>query len=47
MKNKEILNLNIQIMINRNLYKKEIIDEDTFMRVNEILLKKLSMIKKG
>ena len=37
--------LNIEIIINQNLYKKNIIDEKTFLYVNEILLKKCEEYK--
>lgn len=42
MKVNKITELQIEIIINRNLYKKGIIDEQTFSIVNEILLKKLN-----
>ena len=32
--------LNIEIIINQNLYQKKIIDEKTFLTVNEKLLKR-------
>ncbi len=31
---------NIEIIINRKLYERKIIDENTFVKVNDILLKK-------
>ncbi len=42
--NKEIFYLKIKIIINQNLYKKDCIDEDTFSKVNDILLKKLNVL---
>lgn len=45
MTNEEIFNINIQIIINRNLYKKNIIDENTFIRIEEILLKKIKELQ--
>lgn len=40
--NNNLFYLNIEIIINQNLYKKNVIDEKTFMVVNEKLLKKLN-----
>ena len=37
--------LNIEIIINQNLYKKNVIDENTFLYVNERLLKKCEEYK--
>jgi len=42
--NEEILDINIEIIINRNLFKKNIIDENTYCKANEKLLKKLAEI---
>ena len=41
----EIFRINIEIIINRNLCNKNVIDENTFMKVNEILLKKLNELQ--
>ena len=43
MKLNTITELQLQLIINNNLYKKNIIDENTFSKANERLLK---MIKK-
>ena len=43
--NNYLFYLNIEIIINQNLYKKNIIDEKTFLYVNERLLKKCEEIK--
>ena len=43
--NNEIFKLNIEIIINNSLYKKKIIDENTFIKANEILLKKLKELQ--
>lgn len=42
--NEEIFYLQIKIIINQNLYKKKCIDEDTFSKVNDILLKKIKTL---
>lgn len=42
--NNEIFNLQVKIIINQNLYKKNCIDENTFLKVNDILLKKLKLL---
>lgn len=39
MKFNKITEIQIQILINNNLYKKEIIDEETYSIVNEKLLR--------
>lgn len=39
-----IFEVQMKIIINENLYKKEIIDEYTFSKVNDILLKELTKI---
>ena len=41
----EIFKTNIKIIINKNLYKKNIIDESTYIKVNDMLLKKLKALK--
>ena len=41
MKTNEITIVQLQLIINNNLYKKNIIDENTFSLVNEKLLKLL------
>ena len=33
--------INIEIIINRKLYERKVIDEDTFTIVNDVLLRKL------
>ena len=43
--NNYLFYLNIEIIINRNLYKKNIIDEKTYFYVNEKLLQKLKEAK--
>lgn len=43
--NNEIFNINVQIIINRSLFKKGIIDNETYIIVNEKLLKHLKEIK--
>ena len=43
--NNEIFNINIKIVINRSLFKKGIIDNETYVIVNEKLLKQLKEIK--
>ncbi len=42
--NDKIFKINIKIIINKNLYKRNIIDENTFIKVNEILLKELKCL---
>ena len=42
--NDKIFKINIEIIINKNLYKRNIIDENTFIKVNEILLKELKCL---
>ena len=42
--NEEKLKINIEIIINNSLYKKELIDKETYTRVNESLLRKLNRI---
>lgn len=42
--NTKIFKLKIQIMINNSLYNKKIIDEKTYIDINEILLKELNHI---
>ncbi len=44
MYNKKRFQLELEILINNDLYKKNIIDESTFIQVNEILLKKLKCL---
>ena len=44
MKVSEITEVQLQLIINNNLYKKKIIDEYTFSKVNEKLLKKLKIL---
>ncbi len=43
--NNEIFNINVEIIINRKLYERKIIDENTFTLVQEILLKKLNKLQ--
>ena len=43
--NNYLFYLNIEIIINQNLYKKNLIDEKTFLCVNEKLLKKCEEYK--
>ena len=40
-----ITKLQLQIIINNNLYKKNIIDENTFTKANERLLKMIKSIQ--
>ena len=40
----DIFKINIEIIVNNCLYNKELIDKSTYIKVNEILLKKLNMI---
>ena len=41
MKTSIITEIQFEILINKNLYQKKIIDEDTYLEVNEKLLKLL------
>lgn len=41
----KIFQVELQIIINKNLYKKKIIDENTFVNANNLLLNKLKLIK--
>ena len=43
--NNKTFEINIKVIINRNLYKKNIIDENTFIKAQEQLLKKLKELK--
>lgn len=45
MKLNSIAELQLQIIINNNLYKKHIIDENTFSKVNERLLKMIKALQ--
>ena len=45
MKKENIFNINLQIIINRKLYSNNIIDEGTFLLVQEKLLKRLHNLK--
>ncbi len=45
MKVNAITKLQLQIIINNNLYKKNIIDENTFTKANERLLKMIKSIQ--
>lgn len=45
MKLNKIFELQLQLIINNNLYKKNAIDENTFSKANEKLLKTLKTIK--
>ena len=40
-----ITELQLQIIINNNLYKRNVIDEDTFTKANEKLLKMIRKLK--
>lgn len=40
-----ITQLQLQLIINNNLYKKNVIDESTFSKANEKLLKMLKKLK--
>jgi len=42
--NQEIFHLQIKIIINQNLYHKNCIDEATFSKVNDLLLKRLKVL---
>ena len=41
----EIIEIRIKILINNNLYKKKVIDEEIYSKVNEKLLKLLNNTK--
>lgn len=41
----KITEVQIQLIINNNLYKKNIIDENTFSQANERLLRMLKVLK--
>ena len=43
----KITEVQIKIIINTSLYKKKIIDEQTFSLVNEMLLKKLRCLQEA
>ena len=45
MKLNKITELQMQLIINNNLYQKNIIDENTFVKVNEKLLKMISTLR--
>ena len=45
MKLNKITELQLQLIINNNLYKKNIIDENTFSKANERLLKMIKTLK--
>ncbi len=45
MKINKITEVQMQIIINNNLYKKNIIDENTFSKANEKLLKMLKVLQ--
>ena len=42
--NEKIFIIELKIIINNNLYKKNIIDEKTFSKVNDLLLHKLKLL---
>ena len=42
--NEKIFTIEIKIIINNNLYKKNIIDEKTYSKVNDLLLHKLKLL---
>ena len=44
-KSKEQINYEIELFLNENLYKKKIITEDIYKKVNERLLKLIEMCK--
>lgn len=44
MENNRVFLTQIKIIINNSLYKKNIIDEDSFIKVNEILLSELKKL---
>lgn len=41
----KVTELQLQVIINNNLYKKNIIDENTFLKVNERLLKMIKALQ--
>lgn len=41
-----ITKIQLQIIINKNLYNRKTIDENTFIKANERLLKTLNVLKK-
>ena len=43
--NNKIFEVQIQIIINNNLYRKNLIDENTFSKVNDKLLKNLKVLQ--
>lgn len=45
MKLNTITELQLQLIINKNLYKKNIIDENTFSKANERLLKMIKTLQ--
>lgn len=45
-KNKEEVNLEIEMLLNENLYTKKIITEDMYKKASEILLKMLENLNK-
>ena len=45
MKFNKITELQLQLIINNNLYKKNIIDENTFSKANEKLLKMMKTLQ--
>ena len=45
MKIDDITKLQLQIIINNNLYKKNVIDENTFSKVNDKLLKMVKTLQ--
>lgn len=45
-KSKEEVNLEIEMLLNENLYKKKIITEDMYKKASERLLKMLENLKK-
>lgn len=47
MKINKITDVQIKIIINTSLYKKSIIDEETFSIVNELLLNKLKNLQES
>ena len=44
MKLNTITELQLELIINKNLYKKNVIDKNTFSKVNERLLKMIKML---
>ena len=45
--NNKIFELQIQIIINTNLLKKKVIDENTFLKVNDKLLRNIRLLQKN